>query len=169
MSSLLTKSKTTLKIYDTSLQFKSKLSDRSWMTLDLLAWLANEISIMMKGCTEEKPQATCDRLPDSPFKLPCIYSRNMEYFTFHQNHYQLSSSYPFDYQPSKTWYQKVHSLYWSPYIYYGTIRRIYCKIKTWYLWWSFPLHSQVMKQFNNNLYSQAKLDLDNVLCWSLKE
>ena len=93
MSSLLTKSKTILKIYDTSLQFTSKLSDRSWMTLDLLAWLANEISIMMKGCIEEKPQATCDRLPDSPFKLPRIYSRNMEYFTFH-NHYQLSSLHP---------------------------------------------------------------------------
>ena len=43
------------------------------MTLDLLAWLAiNEISMMMKGCIEEKPQATCDRLPDSPFKLPRI-------------------------------------------------------------------------------------------------
>ena len=45
------------------------------MTLDLLAWLANEISIMMKGCIQQKPQATCDTLPDSPFKLPRIYSR----------------------------------------------------------------------------------------------
>ena len=137
------------------------------MTLDLLAWSANEISIMMKGCIEQKPQATYDRLPDSPFKLPCIYSRNMEY------NFDISESLP-TFIFASLWLSTLKNI---------ISKRTFSILISIHLLWYYKenlLQNQDMvsmvitsstlssdEAIQQLLYSQAKLD--TLLCWSLKE